>query len=121
MAYEIILAPEAVEDLQLLKANIRANVRAALATHLRHEPTRVSKSRIKRLRHLRRPQYRLRVDDIRVSYDVSEAAVEVLAIVDKSDADTWLARFGEPEEEQSNEAGSAFGSEEWLIQISSYG
>ena len=62
--------------------------------------------------YLRRPQYRLRVDDIRVFYDVSEAAVEVLAIVDKSDADTWLARFGEPEEERSNEADSAFGSEE---------
>lgn len=40
-----------------------------------------------------RPQYRLRVDEIRVFYDVSDNAVEVLAIVDKSDAVcAWLER-----------------------------
>jgi mRNA-degrading endonuclease RelE of RelBE toxin-antitoxin system len=46
---------------------------------------------------LRRPQYRLRVDDIRVFYDVSGMIVEVLAIVAKSEAETWLAQFGNPE------------------------
>jgi mRNA interferase RelE/StbE len=55
MAYEIVLAPEAVEDLRGLKANIRAAVREALETHLRHEPGKTSRSRIKRLRGLRRP------------------------------------------------------------------
>ncbi len=38
---------------------------------------------IKRLRGLKRPQYRLRVDDIRVYYDVIETNVEVLAIIGK--------------------------------------
>jgi mRNA-degrading endonuclease RelE of RelBE toxin-antitoxin system len=112
MAYEIILSPEAVEDLQQLKANIRATVRSALATYLRHEPTRISKSRIKRLRHLRRPQYRLRLDDMRVYYDVHETDVEILAIIDKSEADAWLARFGESEEDQNDETDTAFGSQE---------
>src|SRR5262245_374176 len=112
MPYDIILAPEAVQDLYQLKANVRATVRAALATHLRHQPTRISKSRIKRLRGLRRPQYRLRVDDIRIFYDVQEQVVEILAIINKWEADAWLARFGELEQGATDEANSAFGSEE---------
>lgn len=36
MSYAIVLAPEAVEDLEGLKANVRAVVRAAIETHLRH-------------------------------------------------------------------------------------
>lgn len=94
MRYEIILAPEAVEDLNALKAAIRTTVKSALETHLRSEPTKVSKSRIKRLRGLARPQYRLRVDEIRVFYDVAGSEVEVLAIVLKSEAEQWLEKFG---------------------------
>ena len=55
-----------------------------------------SKSRIKRLRGLARPQYRLRVDEVRVFYDVSGSNVEVLAIVPKSEAESWLAQFVSP-------------------------
>jgi mRNA interferase RelE/StbE len=69
----------------------------ALETHLRHEPEKTSRSRIKRLQGLRRPQYRLRVGDIRVFYDFSGTTVEVLAIVAKSEAESWLAQFGNPE------------------------
>jgi mRNA-degrading endonuclease RelE of RelBE toxin-antitoxin system len=98
MTYEILLAPEAVEDLNLLKPNLRREVRDAMEKHLRHEPTKVSKSRIKRLRGLSKPQYRLRVGEVRVFYDVTDEAVEVLAIVAKSEAESWLARFGSAEE-----------------------
>ena len=102
MQYEIILAPEAAEDLRCLKANVRAQVHDALECHLRYEPTKTSRSRIKRLRGLSRPQYRLRVgDDVRVLYDVTEDAVEVLAIVPKSEANLWLERYGETDEESS--------------------
>ena len=97
MRYNIVLAPEAVDDLTLLKANVRAKVKQGIEEHLRHEPTKISKSRIKRLRGLRRPQYRLRVDEVRVFYDVVGDAVEVLAIVAKSEAEKWLAQFGKPE------------------------
>jgi mRNA-degrading endonuclease RelE of RelBE toxin-antitoxin system len=97
MSFDIILAPQAIEDLKGLKAHLRAEVRDAVETHLRHEPTKTSRSRIKRLRGLRQPQYRLRVGDIRVFYDVSDATVEILAIVAKSEADAWLAQFGSPE------------------------
>jgi len=97
MRFEIVLAPEAVADLRRLKSNLMTAVREALETHLRHEPTKTSRSRIKRLRGLSRPQYRLRVDEVRVFYDVSGSTVEVLAIVAKSEADSWLAQFGSPE------------------------
>ena len=97
MRFEIILAPEAVEDLRALKATVRSTVHDALETHLRHEPMKASRSRIKRLRGLARPQYRLRVGEVRVFYDVSAKSVEVLAIVPKSEATIWLEQFGKPE------------------------
>jgi mRNA interferase RelE/StbE len=50
-----------------------------------------------RSRGLLRPQYRLRVGEIRVFYDVSGATVEILAIVAKSEAESWLAQFADPE------------------------
>jgi mRNA-degrading endonuclease RelE of RelBE toxin-antitoxin system len=97
MGFDILLAPEAVEDLRALKANVRAAVRIALETHLRHEPRKTSRSRIKRLRGLGRLQYRLRVGEVRVFYDVSGSTVEILAIVAKSEAQAWLAQFGSRE------------------------
>ena len=96
MRFEIVLAPEAIEDRKRLKASVWAAVKEALETHLRHEPTKTSRSRIKRLRGLKRPQYRLRVEEARVFYDVSGSTVEVLAIVPKSEAQSWLAQFGSP-------------------------
>src|SRR5271169_6430858 len=97
MSFAIVLAPEAVEDLRGLTANARATVRTALEAHLRHQPEKTSRSRIKRLRGLRRPQYRLRVDDVRVFYDVSVTTVEILAVVTKSEAEVWPAQFANPE------------------------
>jgi mRNA interferase RelE/StbE len=97
MPFAIVLAPEAVEDLRRLTASARATVRTALETHLRHEPGKVSRSRIKRLRGLLRPQYRRRVGEVRVFYDVTGTSVEVLAIVAKSEAESWLAQFASPE------------------------
>src|SRR5882724_2117891 len=96
MRFEIILAPEAARAFKALLAYRRGDVRDALERHLRHEPTRVSKSRIKRLRGLSQPQYRLRVGEVRVFYDVTREAVEVLAIVTKAEAARWLAEHGTP-------------------------
>jgi mRNA-degrading endonuclease RelE of RelBE toxin-antitoxin system len=96
MAYEIILAPSAVKELDALRADIKGRVRDAIELHLRHEPTKVTKSRIKRLRGLDRPQYRLRVDEVRVFYDVAQETVQVLAIVSKAQADAWLEAQGTP-------------------------
>lgn len=44
MRFEIILAPEVVQDLQKLKTNVRTAVKEALETHLRHEQPRLAKA-----------------------------------------------------------------------------
>src|SRR5258707_12044968 len=99
MQYAIVLAREAAEDLKDLKANIRSEVRDAFEQHLRHQPTKVSKSRIKRLRGVSHPQYRLRVaDDMRVYYDVIQDTVYILAVISKENADEWLNKYGESDE-----------------------
>ncbi len=97
MRYEIVLAPQAIDSYKRLHAHVRAQIQDALERHLRVEPRKVSKSRIKRLRGLRRPQYRLRVSEMRVFYDVTETAVEVPAIVSKEQAQAWLDAEGTPE------------------------
>ena len=91
------MAPEAAAAFEALPANVRSEVRDALERHLRYEPTRVSKSRIKRLRGLRKPQYRLRVGEVRVFYDVTPNEVEVVAIVRKSEAAGWLGERATPD------------------------
>jgi mRNA interferase RelE/StbE len=95
MKYAILFAPEAVQDFKRLSARDRSTVKDAIEKHLRYEPQKISKSRIKKLQGMSRPQYRLRVDEIRVFYDVVEATVEVLAIIPKSKATEWLEEMGE--------------------------
>jgi len=94
MPFAVVLAPGAVKTYRSLPAYRRAEVRDALERHLRSQPTRLSKSRIKRLRGLSQPQYRLRVGEMRVFYDVTRETVEVLAIVTKAEAASWLAQHG---------------------------
>ena len=107
MAFEIILAPQAVTSLKKLSVPVRTGVQEALELHLTHQPTKVSKSRIKRLRGLSQPQYRLRVGDIRVFYDVTETQVQVLAIVTKADAQAWLDEQGTPTTHKAKSGGSS--------------
>ena len=95
MRFEIIFSPEAVRDIRLLDAHQKAIVKDSIEIHLRHEPTKTSKSRIKKLRGLRRPEYRLRIDEIRVFYDVVDNRVEILAIIPKSKAAQWLKKAGD--------------------------
>jgi mRNA interferase RelE/StbE len=97
MRHELIFAPEAARAYGWLPAYRRAEVRDALERHLRYEPTRVSKSPIKRLRGLSQPQYRLRVGEVRVFHDVTPKAVEILAIVSKAEAADWLAEHSTPD------------------------
>jgi mRNA interferase RelE/StbE len=98
LRYKIVFATEAEEDLQAVRANERSEVLDIIEPHLRFEPEKVSKSRIKRLEGIDWPQYRLRIGDIRVFYDVADldegSVVEVLAIREKSEAIQWLAEYG---------------------------
>ena len=96
MAYEIIFAPEAIEDLQRLRAVDRSVITTAIETHLPHTPRKESKTRIKHLRGLRQPEYRLRVDDFCVFYDFAEPQVHILAVVAKHLTYAWLEKHGIP-------------------------
>ncbi|MFB2934137.1 type II toxin-antitoxin system RelE/ParE family toxin [Aerosakkonemataceae cyanobacterium BLCC-F154] len=99
MPYEIQFTTESLEDLKLLRPIDRSKVIDAIEIHLLHNPTQESKSRIKRLRGMDKPQYRLRVDEIRVFYDVVDNFVEIIAIVAKSQAADWLLREGKTTEQ----------------------
>ena len=63
----------------------------AMEKHLQHEPTKVSKTRIKRQRGISNPDYRLRVGDYRVFYTVDEDArrVEVLRVMHKDETQSY--------------------------------
>ena len=100
-AFEIVIAPEAHKDFKGLDRAIQATVAKAMETLLRRQPTAVNKSRIKRLQGLQRPEYRLRIDDTRVFYDVNdeENRVEVLRILPKPGAITYLEQEGLPNED----------------------
>ena len=97
MRREIIFAPEAVQDLKRLSARDRSVICDAIERYLRHDADQARESRVKRLRGLSQPQYRLRIEEFRVFYDVSDDAVEVLAVVPKSGTSAWLEEMGRQE------------------------
>jgi len=94
MPNEVVLSPRARLEFRALSAYARAKVRDATDRHLIHTPTEEGKSRVKRLRGMRKPQYRLAMDDLRVYYDVEGVSVLVHGIGDKACADAWLSEEG---------------------------
>ncbi len=79
-SYEIILKRSAVADLDALRKYDATRIADAMERHLLHDPTRESKSRIKRLRGISNPDYRLRVGDYCVFYVVDEDARQVVIL-----------------------------------------
>jgi mRNA-degrading endonuclease RelE of RelBE toxin-antitoxin system len=75
--YEIRFTTEAIEDIGALRAHDRTAVREEIRRHLSHEPTRVSRSRIKEMQQPFWSQYRLRIGELRAYYDVDEAALVI--------------------------------------------
>ena len=57
-------------------------------------PTQLSRSRIKRLRDIDSPQYRLRVGEFRVFYDVIDDEVRVLRVLPKATVAAYLKEVG---------------------------
>lgn len=96
MRYAIDFAEAAVEDLGSFRVYDRVTILDLIEKHLRYDPTKESKSRIKALRGLSRPQYRLRIGDVRVFYDVNGSTVEVIAVVDKTNVSKWFDQEGVP-------------------------
>jgi mRNA interferase RelE/StbE len=94
MRYGIDFAEAAHDDMDGCWSYDRIAILDGMEQYLRHGPTRESRSRIKALRGLSHPQYRLRLGDVRVFYDVHGTTVEIVAVVNKSQADEWLRREG---------------------------
>ena len=84
--YEIRYADEAVSDIRMLRAFDQRRILEAIERHLTYEPERVSRSRIKALLQPFWSQYRLRVDEFRVCYDVDDElhVVYVLRVLMKT-------------------------------------
>jgi mRNA-degrading endonuclease RelE of RelBE toxin-antitoxin system len=99
MKYQVVIAKSAQEDFKRLDARWRSSLKEAMRIHLENAPKQESKNRIKRLKGIRQPQYRLRVDRLRVFYDVNDeqGRVEVLGFVMKPEAAKWLQEHGVPE------------------------
>lgn len=81
-----------------MRAHERSAVKDTIEQALRFLLTKASRSRIKQLRGLSKPQYRLREGDVRVFYDVYETEVVILTIVYKDEAEDRLTQFGEDDE-----------------------
>jgi len=90
-AYTIILKRSAIPDLDALRKYDATQIANAMERYLQHDPTKESKSRIKRLRGISNPDYRLRVGDYRVFYVVDEDArqVDVLRVMHKDQTLTY--------------------------------
>jgi mRNA-degrading endonuclease RelE of RelBE toxin-antitoxin system len=88
--YEIQYAGEAIIDLRALRAYDQRIVMSGIEEHLRFEPRRETKSRIKAMVQPFWSQYRLRIEDFRVYYDVSveTRTVGVLRVLEKSTGTT---------------------------------
>ena len=84
-SYEIRYAEAAADDIRALRAFDQRKVLDAIEQHLAWQPEQVSKSRIRAMAQPFWSQYRLRVDDFRVYYDVDapQHAVNVLRVLRK--------------------------------------
>ena len=96
MAYQVVIVQSALKDYNKLTPQVRSYAKQAMLKYLKNEPKKTTKTRIKKLVGLRKPQYRLRVGDVRIFYDVNEKEkrVEVLGFVPKSLAKRWLRQKG---------------------------
>jgi len=89
--YQIVLKTSAVDDLDGLRKHHATQIADAIERHLQHGPTKEGKTRIKRLRGISNPDYRLRIGDYRAFYTVDEEAgrVDVLRIMHKDETHSY--------------------------------
>ena len=90
MQYESRYSEEAVEQMKRLRAFDRAAVLDQIEQVLGANPMLVSKARVKLLRQPAPTQYRLRVGELRIFYDVDQQTVSIIQILTKDDAINYL-------------------------------
>jgi mRNA-degrading endonuclease RelE of RelBE toxin-antitoxin system len=88
--YEIRYTDEAVGDIRSLRAFDQQRTLDGIDRHLSFEPARTSRSRIKRMNQPFWSQFRLRVEDFRVYYDIDETnrSVAILRVLKKTSQPT---------------------------------
>jgi mRNA interferase RelE/StbE len=84
--FVIRYSTEAANDMRAMRVFDRRKVLDGILDYLSHEPTRVSKSRIKLMVQPFWSQYRLRLDEFRVYYDIDNASrrVNILRVLMKT-------------------------------------
>lgn len=80
MPYEIEITNSARDDLDALSAFDRKAVVNGIEVHLKHQPRKESRSRIKKLIQPAISEYRLRIGEFRVYYDVIEDDMRVVVL-----------------------------------------
>ena len=90
MVYEVRYSNEAVEQLKRLRAFDQTAILDQIEQVLSVIPTMESKARVKRLRQPAPTQYRLRVGEFRVFYDVDQVTVLIINVLSKMDSIDYL-------------------------------
>ena len=90
MPYELRYSDTAVEQLKKFRAFDRTAILDQIERVLGVNPTLESKARVKRLRQPAPTEYRLRVGEFRVFYDVEEQAVYIVQILSRQEAIGYL-------------------------------
>jgi mRNA interferase RelE/StbE len=93
MRYAVRYSRDALVALKRLRPFDRSAILNQIDRVLTANPTLESKARIKRLRERAPTQYRLRVGDFRVFYDVDEQTVKIALILSKTEVEEELGGF----------------------------
>jgi len=95
MPFEVRYSTTAAKQLKRLRAFDRATLLDEIERTLTANPTMQSKAKVKKLRQPAPTQYRLRVEDFRVFYDVDDVShlVDVVQILSKEDSLPYLESF----------------------------
>ena len=95
MPFEVRYSTTAAKQLKRLRAFDRATILDEIERTLTTNPTMQSKAKVKKLRQPAPTQYRLRVEDFRVFYDVDDVShfVDVVQILSKEDSLPYLESF----------------------------
>ena len=94
-AYEIFLKPTAIKDMDRLSRFDAVTVSDVMEECLGDKPAKESKSRIKRLKGISDPDYRLRAGNYRIFYSIDETSrrVNVLRVLRKDETQEYYEEF----------------------------
>lgn len=88
-SYSIHLKPTAIDDLDSLRKYDVTKILDGIEEHLKWEPLKESRSRIKKLKGKQQTEFRLRIDEWRIFYNVVGNEVWILRIFHKQDTNSF--------------------------------